>query len=71
MLVIQSKKKTNKKSKTKTKSNKQTKNTDYVMEILDIKCKYFTKADYKKFKNYKFDLKIKQKTSVDLQLVDL
>ena len=41
------------------------------MEILDIKCKYFTKADYKKFKNYKLDLKIKHKNSVDLQLVDL
>ena len=41
------------------------------MEILDIKCKYFTKADYKKFKNYKFDLKIKQKNLVHLQWVDL
>ena len=39
--------------------------TDQDSEIIDIKSKYFTKADYSKFKNEKLDLKIKQKGLVD------
>ena len=50
MLLIQSKKKNKKK-------------TDYDAEILDIKSKYFTTADYNRFTitNEKLDLKIKKK----------
>ena len=39
--------------------------TDQDSEIIDIKSKYFTKADYSKFTNEKLDLKIKQKGLVD------
>ena len=34
---------------------------DYDAEILEIKSKYFTTADYSLFTNGKLDLKIKQK----------
>ena len=39
--------------------------TDQDSEIIDIKSKYFTKADYSKFTNKKLDLKMKQKGLVD------
>ena len=42
----------------------QSKKLDYDPEILDIKSKYFTTADYNKFTNEKFELKIKQKQLV-------
>ena len=35
--------------------------TDYDAEILDIKSKYLTTADYNRFSNEKLDLEIKQK----------
>ena len=35
--------------------------TDQDSEIIDIKSKYFTKADYSKFTNEKLDLKNKAK----------
>ena len=44
--------------------------TDSDAEILDIKSKYFTTAYYNKFTNEKLDLKIKQKESVNLTLLD-
>ena len=37
---------------------------DYDVEILDIKSKYFTTADYNKFTNEKFYLKLKHKELV-------
>ena len=40
------------------------KKTDYA-EILDIKSKFFTTADYNRFSNEKLDLKIKQKQLVN------
>ena len=36
------------------------KKADYDAEILDIKSKYFTTADYNRFRKEKLDLKIKQ-----------
>ena len=39
--------------------------TDYDAEVLDVKSKYFTAANYNKFANEKLDLKIKQKGLVD------
>ena len=48
------------------------KKADYDTEILDIKSKYFTTADYNKFTNEKFDLKIKNKKDklISLTLLD-
>ena len=41
------------------------KETNYDAEILDLKSKYFTTADYNKFTNKKVDLKMKQKGLVN------
>ena len=44
---------------------KKKKKTDYDTEILDIKSKYFTTADYNRFTNEKRGLKIKHKQLVN------
>ena len=44
----------------------QSKKTDYDGEILDIKSKYFTKADYNRITYEKLDIKIKQKNNRQL-----
>ena len=41
------------------------KKTDYDAEILYIKSKYFTSADYNKFTSEKLDLKTKQKQLIN------
>ena len=46
------------------------KKTDYDAEILDIKSKYFTTADYNRFTNENFDLKIKQKQLINRAFQD-
>ena len=46
------------------KTKKKEKKTDYDAEILDIKSKYFSTANYNKFTSEKPDLKIKQKKVV-------